>query len=196
MTAINDRGEAFEAAGPRLLILTGASHTGKTSVAREVLRLLPAPAAFLSVDETIHTALVRPPGDPWAQIPLAYELLRLQAEALLDRGWLVVFESTFTYVPASGRPQFHGDELERLIGVAKDRKVPWTVAQLGASPDELGSRVAETNRLPRSVVDRTAELHGAAALPETTLRLDSGAEAPQELARRITAELSRRSDLA
>jgi len=189
VTSINDRAEAIEVAGPRLLVLTGASHTGKTSVAREVLRLASPPAALLSVDEALHTVLVRPPGDLWAQIPLAYELLRLQAEALLDHGWLVVFESTFTYVPASGIAEFHGEELSRLIKVAEDQEVPWAVTQLRTSQEELDSRAAGTNRLPAGVVVQTAELHDVAALPETTLRLDSSADPPPKLARRLLEAL-------
>src|SRR4051812_33086856 len=101
MTSDDDRALAADELSASLLILTGASHTGKTSVAQELLRLCPPPTAYLGVDKTLRTVLVHPPGDSWAQIPLAYRLLHAQAELLLDQRWFVIFESTFTYVPAA-----------------------------------------------------------------------------------------------
>ena len=35
----------------RILVLTGASSTGKTTIARELQRLAPAPAVFVSGDD-------------------------------------------------------------------------------------------------------------------------------------------------
>jgi len=91
----------------RLIVLTGASHTGKSSVAAEILRLASPPVAFLGIDSTLDHTLVRPEGGRWEEIPLAYELNREQIAPLLRQGWTVVFESTFTYVPAAGPPEFH-----------------------------------------------------------------------------------------
>jgi predicted kinase len=183
--SVNIGGAARKVPAPGLLVLTGASHTGKTSVAREILRLIPPPAAFLSVDDTLSTVLVRSPGDAWAQIPLAYELLASQAETLLDRGWFLVFESTFTYVPRSASPEFHDEELNRLIDIAERRGTPWALAQLSATDDEIASRAEDTQRLPREVVAHTTALHESAQLPGKALRLDSSVEPPSALAQRV-----------
>lgn len=128
--------------------------------------------------------LAAPPGDPWEQIPLAYELLLPQAETLLDRRWLVIFESTFTYVPESGSAEFHARELEDLVCIAERRRVPCAVAQLNASDEDIASRANDTGRLPSRIVAETASLHETAALPGTAIRLDSTAGTPEELARR------------
>jgi predicted kinase len=192
MAEVDDRISSEAVPAPGLLILTGASHTGKTSVAREILALASPPAAFLSVDDALRTVLARPPGEIWEQIPLAYELLRLQLEALLDRGWLVVLESTFTFVPASGAPEFHADRLRQLIGVAEERGVPWALIQLSADEADLASRANESNRLPHEIVAKTVELHESADLPDEGIQLDSSAETPPALARRALSALESR----
>ncbi|HEX6687065.1 MAG TPA: AAA family ATPase [Solirubrobacterales bacterium] len=178
---------------PGLLVLTGASHTGKTSVARAVLDAAGPPAAFLSVDDVLATTIARPPGDAWAEIPLAYELLLPQVEKLLEKGWFVTLESTFTYVPELGAPEFHSDALQQLIQTAERHDAPWLLVQLAAGDDVARARADRTGRLDPDVVDRTAELHRAASLPETTLRLDSAERTPAELAELILGELERRS---
>lgn len=176
---------------PGLLILTGASHTGKTSVAEEILGIVRAPAAFLSVDEVLFKTLARPSGDAWAEIPLAYELLRPQVKTLLGEGWFVIFESTFTYVPESGPPEFHEEALRQLVAVAEQGRIPWTLVQLSAAESEVASRAADTGRLPHEIVSRTVDLHEVAALPGEPLRLDSTSRPPAELASRALAAFDR-----
>jgi hypothetical protein len=193
VASVDNQASAGNATAPGLLVLTGASHTGKTSVAKELLRLAPPPIAYLSVDEILSTVLIGPPGDPWTQIPLAYELLHTQAKILLDRGWLVVFESTFTYVPTDGDPEFHSFELEQLVGIAEGSKIPWVIVQLSTDADELSSRAESSGRLASNVVLRTSALHDAAILPGPTLRLDSSAKRPPELARHALDALKKRS---
>lgn len=151
------------------------------------------PAAFLSVDDVLATTIARPPGDAWAEIPLAYELLLPQVEKLLEKGWFVTLESTFTYVPELGAPEFHSDALQQLIQTAERHDAPWLLVQLAAGDDVARARADRTGRLDPDVVDRTAELHRAASLPETTLRLDSAERTPAELAELILGELERRS---
>lgn len=178
---------------PRLLILTGASHTGKTTVAQAVLDLAGAPAAFLSVDDILANTIARPPESIWAQIPLAYELLSPQVEKLLDRSWFVVVESTFTYVPETGEPEFHAEALQRLIDMAARQDIPWLLVQLVTGGDVARARADLTGRLHPDIVDRTAELHEAASLPEATLRLHPVGETPVELAGLVLGELRKRS---
>lgn len=167
---------------PGLVVLTGASHTGKTSVARVLLDLLPPPVALLGVDALLAHVLLRPPGDRWEQIPLAYELLVTEADLLLGRGWTVVIESTFTYVPEQGSPQFHMDAIRRLREVAKAHHRPFLLAQLILNRDETLRRSRETGRLAPEIVAQTVALHDRATLPGQSLRLAAESQTPDALA--------------
>ena len=191
--ALADHPRSDRVPAPGLLILTGASHTGKTSVAQALLRVTSPPAAFLSVDEVVLGTLARPPGNAWAEIPLAYELLTQQLELLLERGWFVVFESTFTYVPERGEPEFHAEQLEAAARVAERRGIPWLLVQLAADGDVARLRAEGTGRIAPEVVAGTIRLHEEARMPSSTLRLETGEATPDELARRILAELAQRS---
>jgi predicted kinase len=171
------------------VIVTGASHTGKTSVAEAILRMAGAPAAFLSVDEVLANTLVQPSGSIWEGIPLAYALLGPQLETLLDRSWFVVFESTFTLVPEDAPAEFHSEELTSLLTAAEQRGAPSLLVQLNAGRKQVTERAGSTRRLPPEIVTRTLELHQEADLPATTVRLDSTAENPDELALRLLARL-------
>lgn len=173
---------------PTLIVLTGASHTGKTSVARAILTLAPAPIAFLSVDRVLEGEL-RPRGDIWESIPLAYELLHPQVETLLDRGWLVIYESTFTYVPQVGDPEFHDHTLSRLVAACTRTGARLLIVQLNVDEPIARARREKTQRLSATVVARTAALHREARMPEGTLRLDAGAASPEDLAREILNQI-------
>lgn len=185
MAWVGDLVLTSEPVAPKLLVITGASHTGKTSVAEALLGRVPPPAAYLSVDTILQITLTQPPGSVWGQIPLAYELMRLQAKALIGKGWLVVAESTFTYVPTTGTPQLHLDELRRLVLSAEDQRVSSTVVQLSAPAEQLAERARKTGRLAPDIVAKTARLHEATNLLDGTLRLDSGAQTAEGLASQI-----------
>jgi predicted kinase len=187
----DDRAPVAPAPAPSLLVLTGASHTGKTSVAREILRIVEPPAALLSVDDVLRQVLVRPNGDPWAEIPVAYDLLHPQVEALLGHGWLVVFESTFTYVPDSGAPEFHNDALDQLIAIAERLSAPCMVVQLRALGEDVSIRAEGSGRLSPEIIAQTSVLHESVALPSGAVYLDSSSETPRELAERLLTLLSR-----
>jgi AAA domain-containing protein len=185
----HDRQNTSDIPAPSLLVLTGASHTGKTSVAEEILRGVGAPTAFLGVDDVLTRTLIYPPGDVWAQISLSYELLLPQVETLLKRGWFVLFESTFTRVSEGGPSEFHGNVLDRLIAVADRCHAPWAVVQLNASADIATSRATDTGRLPPEIVAETVRLHDEAALPNGSARLNSKTSTRNELARRALAAI-------
>lgn len=178
---------------PGLLILTGASHTGKTTVAQAILDRVGGPAAFLSVDDVLANTIARPPASIWAQIPLAYELLSAQLETLLGRGWFVVLESTFTYVPDDGEPEFHAAQLKQMVEIAQRQTAPWLLVQLRAGADVARARASQTRRLAADIVDRTAELHRSAELPEPSQRLETDGQTPDELALRVLTELANSS---
>lgn len=172
-----------------LLIVTGASHTGKSSVIRSLLPRLEPPVALLGVDDVIAQTLTRPTGDRWEEIPLAYDLIQRQIDPLLDRGWLIVVETTFTYVPLEGEASFHREALDAMIGLAERRGAPWFLFQVKA-PLELALRRSEQDgRLPAQVIAATVELHESAALPESTVELLSEGGSPDALAESLVARL-------
>jgi predicted kinase len=150
---------------PALLILTGASHTGKTSVAEAILEKMPPPAAFLSVDNILTGTLRRPIGDTWSNIPLAYELLQAETSKLLEQGWFVIFESTFTFVPPRRNGEFHGSAVEGLIDEAARLGAPASIVQLRASREILLTRAQVSGRLDTSIVASTIALHERACFP-------------------------------
>jgi chloramphenicol 3-O-phosphotransferase len=168
-----------------LLVLTGASHTGKTSVARSILDLKAPPVALLGVDRTLEQTLLRPREDHWSEIPLAYELLRAQAEVLLRAGWFVVMESTFTYVPSMGDSEFHDEEIERLEAVASGVGAPFLLAQLRVAETVVLERAEATGRLPLAVVAETLRLHNAADMPDQAIRVEASDLEADQLARSL-----------
>lgn len=180
---------------PGLLLLTGASHTGKTTVAQEIIAKVRPPTALLSVDNVLAGAIVKP-HKAWADIPLAYDLLVPQLELLLDRGWFVILESTFTFVPDQGEPEFHGDQIHRMISIAASYKAPWRLVQLNVGDRVARERAEHTGRLTPQIVDRTAELHQAAALPSASLQVDATAKAPADIACRVLSLFDEPSSIA
>lgn len=184
-------GDVRGASRPGLLILTGPSHVGKTAVSGEILATTPRPAAYLSVDGTLEQTLRRPPGDIWAQIPLAYELIGSDLEILLERGWFVLVESTFTYVAGEGDAEMHDVALADLVGKAKAHGAPCWVVQLTASRETILSRAAETNRFDLAIVSEIFALHQEQGrLPEATHVIATEALDPTEVAAAILAHVA------
>jgi hypothetical protein len=155
-----------------LIVLTGASHTGKSSVAAAILATAAPPLAQLGIDLVLDHTLVRPVADRWEDIPLAYELSRAHLGLLLRHGWNVIFESTFTYVPTDAEPQFHRAEIERTLAAADEESAESLVVQLSVDREEAARRAGATGRLEPVNVIATIALHERASLPDGTLRID------------------------
>ncbi|HYQ78050.1 MAG TPA: AAA family ATPase [Solirubrobacterales bacterium] len=174
-----------------MLVLTGPSHAGKTTVAEEVLTIARRPAAYLSVDDALERTLQRPAGDIWAEIPLAYELICSDLKVLLERGWLVIVESTFTYISPEGDGELHRDALAEMLEIAASRQLPWWVVQLTAERETLLARADRTSRLDSTVVSGTFALHqdGAALLAATQV-VDTDSLDPRDAATAILAHLA------
>ena len=173
-----------------LLVVTGASHTGKTSVIQALLPRLDPPVAVLGVDDLLRRTLVRPEGDPWKEIPLAYELIERQVAALLERGWLAIVESTFTYVPPEGEGELHDDTLSQLIALAEQQRAPWLLCRIEAPAELTLSRSDQTKRLPSELVAAIYRLHAKLTLPVGTLKLSTAEHTPEEVAENLASRLS------
>jgi AAA domain len=170
--------------------LTGASHTGKTTVANGVLTAVHPPAAFLSVDEVLQRTLRRTADEIWSNIPLAYQLIGAELGTLLDHGWFVIVESTFTYVPTQGNGEFHSEALEMLLSEAGSRDAPALITQLAASEKVVLERARQTGRLDPSIVSATIALHNSATFPLSPQLIDTTDFDAREFVARILGRLA------
>lgn len=174
-----------------LLIFTGPSHAGKSTAARATMRSLAAPSAHVAIDE-IMSWLDLATGDHWEDgLPTAYDVAAKATDALLRRDFVVLLESTFTFIPDDDRPgQFHGDELARFVALGCERDAPVTVVRLAAELGELLRRQAETGRLHRGVIEGTWAAHRAAVeLNVPIIDIPTSDLTPDEIAARVNAAL-------
>lgn len=183
---------------PRLIVLTGPSHGGKSSVARGLVQALDGPKAWVAIDPIVETlALV--PRDRWAEawevgLPVAYDVAEASVSILLEREITVMLESTLTFIPIDGRPpEFHADRLERFLALAARLGAEAHVFRVTAALDELVRRRALTGRLTDGVVEGTWRQHGGTpidgAVEVDTTAVDAGA-ATQRVAAALAAAAS------
>lgn len=175
-----------------LLILTGPSHAGKTTAARSAMRSLGVPSAHVAIDEIIAW-LDLAADELWEHgLPAAYDVAAEATDALLRRDFVVLLESTFTFIPDDDRPaQFHDDQLARFVRIGRDREAPVTVVRFGADLDELLRRQAGTGRLHRGVVEGTWGQHSASIeLDVPIVDVATAGLAPEEMAARVRAALA------
>jgi len=187
-----------EGARGELVIVTGSSHVGKSTLIRGLQSRADRPAAHVSIDEAIE-GLDLEVEDRWEHgLHLAYEKAAAEAGELLGRGELVLFESTFTYVPPDNRPaQFHLHELERLIDLAAGLGTRVVVVHLFASLDDVAARRVETGRLTEEIVRITWQQHAGRRLshPEL-LQIDTSQLSPTEVVDQVWAKLAGRAGSA
>jgi len=150
----------------RLIVLTGPSHSGKTSLATALAETLAPPTALIAVDDIVATLRLVSP-EHWAEhwrigLPIAYDVAEATVEVLLRRGVTVLLESTFTFIPVDDSPmECHADRFDRIIDVAQRLDLSVDVVRLMAAPDQLLRRRAGTGRLTDAVIEGTWTLHSA-----------------------------------
>lgn len=174
--------------------MTGSSHAGKSTLIRELQERATLPTHYVSIDETIEE-IDLPANELWERgLPAAYSRAIETAAALLHDGALVLFESTFTYVPPDNRPgQFHREEIERLLEVADREDADVLIVHLRASVDDLVERRNASQRLNMEILIETFMLHADHTLPaEKTIFLDTSRHAVKEAADLIWREAARR----
>lgn len=172
---------------PALILITGPSHSGKTSVARSVLHDFSRPVAYLAIDDIMQD-LDLGDQDQWEDgLPAAYDVAFSSARALLRRGFLVLLESTLTFVPSPDRPpQFHANQLTRAARLAAETQAGCLVVRLTADLDEIRRRRARTARLTSRIVDGTWALHARQALHGCpVVELDTTTLTPDDAAREL-----------
>jgi predicted kinase len=175
----------------RLVIVTGPSHAGKSTLIRELLRRAGGMGAVVSIDEEIEKFQL-PDAERWERaLPAAYEAAAERSRRLLRQGSLVFFESTFTYVPQERPPEFHLKQLQRLLEVAAEVDAEVAVLQLQTSREGVLARQRQTGRLTPRIVEETWRRHASEAI-ETSLLLclDTSRLSAAEAADRATAHFA------
>ncbi|MDQ5807551.1 MAG: ATP-binding protein [Actinomycetota bacterium] len=170
-------------------MLTGPSHAGKTTTGWEIARRVPAPVAMLAIDDIVARFDLSP-EDPWEHgLPAAYDVAVASADALLRRGFLVLVESTFTYIPPDERPgQFQRGELLRLAATAAAADARCLVVRLVAPLRELERRRMVTGRITPEIVEGTwQQHHRAERLPSWPITIRTDGTSPAEAAELVIA---------
>lgn len=173
--------------GGVLIIVTGPSHSGKSSAIRRVMRLVEWPSAWVAIDEIIGRLSVGRDSVWPAALPGAYDVAAAESGALLRRGFTVFVESTFTFVPPGGTViERHPEQLERLLDVARRCDSPAAVIRFHSSEEELLGRRERTGRLDPDVVSGTARAHAGFDLADA-LDVDTSALARDQVAEQLAA---------
>jgi predicted kinase len=158
-----------------LVVVTGPSHAGKSTLIGELRSRLDRPAATVAIDELMERSSL-PLELRWEHgLTDTYDAAARQSIDLLTSGLVVFYESTFTYIPPDERPpQFHLDQLHRLLGLAREAGAAQLVVQLTTTSSELERRRSGTQRLDSVIVAETWRQHSSARLQvESLLRLDT-----------------------
>ena len=171
----------------QIVVVTGSSHSGKSSLIRELMSRYPGHTAHVAIDEVIEQIEIEQ-DDRWEHgLDLAYEEASSRAKALAEEGALVFFESTFTYVPPDDRPpELHISVLDRLFKFAEEAQVDIVLVQLTTDLNEVLRRRNQSDRLAEHIVRTIWHQHAAGRLSAPrllsvdTTRL-STAEAADEL---------------
>jgi predicted kinase len=173
----------------KLIILTGPSHSGKTSVARALVRELRCPTGHVEIDK-IMEMLSLGDLDHWEHgLPVAYDIAAAATETLLLHDFVVVFDSTFTFIPSDGREgQWHAEQLARLQQLGRKVGAPVAMVQLRASLPELLRRRALTGRLSDPIVEGVWKLHESFSdTTEASFVLATDDVEPEDLEQRVGA---------
>jgi predicted kinase len=194
-----DRGQSDAAAGDRraageLVVVTGPSHVGKSTLIHELLELIDRPAEIVSIDEVIEASDLSPELRWERGLESAYDAAAAQTSEALARGSLVFYESTFTYVPPDSRPaQLHLEQLQRLLEVAAERDADALVVQLTASLEVVKSRQERTTRLTSRIVTGAWRMHAGTTLEATRLlRLNTSEISARKSATLVLGHMSGR----
>jgi hypothetical protein len=179
---------------PLLVIVTGPSHVGKTSAAEHAISRLRQRAAHVAIDE-IMSWLSFGREDQWkVGLPIAYDVARAACRTLLDRDFVVLLESTFTYIPRDDRaPEFHSHELLRFVDVARQAGAACIVLRLRANKQDVLHRNALTERWPQALVEAIWNEHERElAVSAPTYDIDTSESDAQTVAGLVVAAIRSR----
>jgi len=178
---------------PRLIVVTGPSHAGKSSVLTVLREQLDGPVAVLAMDDVLGQLTIPPAEDYWrVALEAGYDVLLASAEALLRRGFTVLLESTFTFVPLDDAPpELHARRIAELADVAVATGSDFDLVLLTATLPELIRRRGATKRLWDRVVEGSHQLHETFPGDGVQIRVDTTGQTPAAVAERLRRQLSR-----
>lgn len=172
--------------------MTGPTHAGKSSVLSVLSEQLDGPVAVLAMDDVLDQLKIPPAEDYWrVALEAGYDVLVASAEALLRRGFTVLLESTFTYVPLDdASPELHVPRIAELANVAAATGSDFAVIHLTATLPELIRRRRVTERLWDRVVEGSHQLHEAFPGDHVRSQVDTTGQTPAGVAERVRRQLS------
>jgi predicted kinase len=146
-----------------LIVITGPSHVGKSTVAAELVLRRPE-LAVVKYDQFLFDILGATRGgrDPDApDFDLSYELMLDVVRRLVAHGRPTIVESTFTRVAKAGNgvgsvTYAHQSELRRILAFQPEKAF---AVQLFAPWNTIRTRLMATGRLDEWVVEGTWEAH-------------------------------------
>ena len=134
---------------PHLIVIYGAPLTGKSSLAREVVRALDGKSAIVSVDALFEDAIQVHDPDASAELEMVHMQARLLVANYLKNGYNVVLEGAF-YYERDGVLLRHEQEIDQTLALMRNLAQAPLVVQLSASPETL-TRRAEAAPAPRNI---------------------------------------------
>lgn len=180
-------------AASTLIVLTGPSHAGKTTLARALqAAAAPRTTAYVAIDGLMEAITVTPDTDAWpVGLPVAYEMATAGLEAMAGRRSVVLFESTFTFVPpGEEEPQFHEEQLQTVMRLGSACYRDCVVVRVSATEASLLERGRATNRFSPDLLSAIAALHRQHPLSALhPVEISSDAESADASARRILSAL-------
>ena len=154
------------------MIITGPSHSGKSSLANRLARSHPEVSVH-ELDDFL------PEGnqmtDPTKLIEDAFSSLREAVSRALDTKGLCVAVTTFTIAPRRRRATYLRQHLEALIDVARTRNAKLEIVRIGSALSSVLGRQKLTGRLNQWLVLRIwlIEKRGAKETGLTALPLEA-----------------------
>ena len=134
---------------PHLIVIYGAPLTGKSSLAREVVRALDGKSAIVSVDALFEDAIQVHDPDAYAELEMVHMQARLLVANYLKNGYNVVLEGAF-YYERDGVLLRHEQEIDQTLALMRNLAQAPLVVQLSASPETL-TRRAEAAPASRNI---------------------------------------------
>jgi hypothetical protein len=179
--------------GSNLIVIYGAPFSGKSSLAWQVARGLSGKTAVVSIDQLLSGSIATPDVDADAELEMVHIQLRLLTANYLKNRYNVVVEGPFLF-ERDGRVIDYQAEIGQLIALMRQLVQGQLIVHLEAPADVTLQRArdgghesdaAAALRL-RSAYDKTRYANHA-------LRLDSGAQPVDALAREVHARLDGRA---
>jgi adenylate kinase family enzyme len=130
---------------PDLIVIYGPPLAGKSTLARELGRALPAKTAVVSADHLLNEAIAHRDDDAVAEIDLVHQQLRLLVANYLKFGYACILEGPFIY-EREGRLLNFESQIDQLLALMRMMTLRRMIVRVGASDEELARRAKQAGR--------------------------------------------------